>query len=201
LVLVAFLVGGTTVSAEVSKRPPAAHAKAAKATVSSPAKTDKVASIEADKAKRAAGDQPLLTPDAGADKAVAGDPSANAERTLATDPGANAERALATDPTVVEVTLARPGKPLPPPTSSSVMIQYQRIGREIHNLQQLRGTSCTLDLWAQFRAIKLEPSLAASQSRAAVAATLAEMQLRIERMKGITVHKSCLDNPLAPECQ
>jgi len=89
----------------------------------------------------------------------------------------------------------------PAPTSSAVMITYQRIGRDIIQLQNFRGTECTLELWKTFRSIKLDDATATSESRIATAATLQELQVRIERNKGITIRQECLNNPLAPECQ
>jgi hypothetical protein len=52
-----------------------------------------------------------------------------------------------------------------------------------------------------FRTIKIEAGVATASSRSVIAATLTELQERIERMRGITIHQTCLDNPLAAECQ
>jgi hypothetical protein len=162
-----------------------------------PAKVDKVATIAGPGFAGTRG-----TPGESADTALPAAPEAAPERAVASDAAANAAPALATD------TKAEPaivvGKPLragPPPTSAALMIQYQRIGRELHKLQELRGTTCVFQLSLQFKAIKIEPSLSTVQSRTLLGATLRDMQQRIERLKGITLHKSCLDNPLAPECQ
>lgn len=87
------------------------------------------------------------------------------------------------------------------PTPVALMVQYQRIGRELMLLQSFRGTDCTLDLWPQFRAIKLEDAVVTPESRIATAATLTELQGRIERKRGITIRPECLTNPLADGCQ
>jgi hypothetical protein len=91
-------------------------------------------------------------------------------------------------------------KPAAVPTANALMVTYQRVGRELMLLQGFRGTDCTLDLWPTFRAIKLDVALATPEARAQTAATLAEIQGRIDRKRGISVRKECLDNPLAPEC-
>jgi hypothetical protein len=88
----------------------------------------------------------------------------------------------------------------PAPTENAVLVHYQRIGRELFRLQQLRGTECTLDLWPRFRAIKLEQDTATPEARIAMAAMLTEIQHKIERKRGITIRQECLDNPLAAEC-
>ena len=87
------------------------------------------------------------------------------------------------------------------PTPNAVMTSYQRIGRDIIQLQNFRGTECTLELWKTFRAIKLEDATSTIANRIATAATLQELQVRIDRKRGITIGQDCLDNPLAPQCQ
>jgi hypothetical protein len=86
------------------------------------------------------------------------------------------------------------------PNATALMVSYQRIGRELMQLQSFRGTECTLDLWPTFRAIKLDTALATPEARAQTAATLTEMASRIERKRGITLRPECLSNPLAAEC-
>src|SRR5690606_26581381 len=41
---------------------------------------------------------------------------------------------------------ARPAPALAAPTATAVMVSYQRVGRDIIQLQNLRGTECTLEL-------------------------------------------------------
>lgn len=89
---------------------------------------------------------------------------------------------------------------MPAPSANAVMTHYQRVGREIIQLQNFRGTECTLELWKTFRAIKLEDATATKEARIATAATLQELQTKIARKKGITVKQECLDNPLAGDC-
>jgi hypothetical protein len=91
--------------------------------------------------------------------------------------------------------------PAPPPSTTTVLVQYQRIGRDLRQLQELRGTECTLELWPRFRAIKLDEATATAEARTQTAATLDELQLKIERKRGIILRQECLDNPLAAECQ
>jgi hypothetical protein len=87
------------------------------------------------------------------------------------------------------------------PTPNAVMTRYQRIGRDIIQLQNFRGTECTLELWKTFRAIKLDDATSTTANRIATAATLQELQVRIDRKRGITIRQECLDNPLASDCQ
>lgn len=90
---------------------------------------------------------------------------------------------------------------VPAPTATAVMMSYQRIGRDIIQLQSFRGTECTLELWKTFRAIKLDDATATTASRIATAATLQELSVKIDRRRGITIPHECLDNPLTAECQ
>lgn len=94
---------------------------------------------------------------------------------------------------------AEPATP-PAPTANAVMMSYQRIGRDIKLLQNLRGTECTLELWTMFREIKLEEATATAVARIETADLLLDLQQKIERKRGVTMRQECLDNPLAPEC-
>lgn len=89
----------------------------------------------------------------------------------------------------------------PAPTAQALMTHYQRVGRDIMQLQNFRGTECTLELWKTFRTIKIEEATATAQARIATAATLQDIQVKIDRKRGITIRQECLNNPLAPECQ
>lgn len=86
------------------------------------------------------------------------------------------------------------------PSATEVMTSYQRVGRDIIQLQNLRGTDCTLELWQTFRTIKLDQATATSAARIATTATLVELQHKITRRRGITIRQECLDNPLAEGC-
>ncbi len=176
------VLGGATASAEVSpRRAPVAKTRTAKARV--PATTEKVASLEL--GKDAAPDQAL------SDVALPTAPSVAPALDTAT----------VVTPDLLTPPATRTGRPMPPPTAAALMIQYQRLGRELMKLRELRGTTCTLELWTLFRALKVDGNVATAGARAMLAATLADLQLRLERTRGITIHQSCLDNPLAPECQ
>ena len=135
---------------------------------------------------------------------------ANQTRTAKAPAGAPKKLSAPIDSAPPSAPMRGPAKPAlaikvepvaPAPTASAVMMSYQRIGRDIIQLQSFRGTECTLELWKTFRAIKLEEATATTASRIATAATLQELSVRIDRKRGITIRQECLDNPLAPECQ
>lgn len=123
--------------------------------------------------------------------------------------GARAEVAPRRTTTTQKRSTARPKKVEPrqpvvvapqAPTANAVLVHYQRIGRDLFRLQQLRGTECTLDLWPRFRAIKLDQDTATPEARVAMAATLTDIQHKIERKRGIIIRQECFDNPLAADC-
>lgn len=190
-VVLVLLVSGGAVSAE-PRRTTATVKVAAKSTTKTapkPAKTQattppktqaKVETVQSDS-------------DAKADAALAVDANGNAEAAVAIDVVADAM--MQSDAVVAKI-----DPRMPAPTANAVMTHYQRVGREIMQLQNFRGTECTLELWKTFRAIKLEEATATKESRIATAATLQELQTRIARKKGITVKQECLDNPLAGDC-
>lgn len=89
----------------------------------------------------------------------------------------------------------------PVPTANAVLMSYQRVGRDLMQLQNLRGTDCTLELWKLFRSIKLADATSTAEARLATSATLTELQQKIERRRGVTVHADCLNNPLAAGCE
>jgi hypothetical protein len=106
-----------------------------------------------------------------------------------------------------------PRKPVPPPVkarprvrppaapaTTDVLVQYQRVGRELFKLEELRGHRSCAELWPVFRTIKLDAALATPEARTSTAAMLSELQLQIERMRGVVLTRACLDNPLAKEC-
>jgi hypothetical protein len=86
------------------------------------------------------------------------------------------------------------------PTAVSVIVEYQRVGRDLLQLQDQRGANECGDLMPRFKAIKLEQAVATTASRIATAATLSEIAAKIERLRGVTVQRPCLDNPLAEGC-
>lgn len=92
--------------------------------------------------------------------------------------------------------------PLPakPPSATSLSVDYQRIGRDILKLQDQRGFFDCGNLQQRFKAIKLETALATPASRMQLYVTLAELSLKIERMRGIKLDSACLANPLAAGC-
>lgn len=87
------------------------------------------------------------------------------------------------------------------PTAIAIVVDYQRVGHDLLELQDQRGVLDCGDLMPRFRAIKLEQAVATQATRIATAATLAEIATKIERLRGIKVHAACLDNPLAAGCQ
>jgi hypothetical protein len=86
------------------------------------------------------------------------------------------------------------------PATTALMVDYQRVGRDIMQLQNLRGSDCTAELYRLFRTIKIDDAVATPEARVAMAATLQELQSKLQRQKGVTVSQECLDNPLAPGC-
>ena len=90
------------------------------------------------------------------------------------------------------------GKPM---TAAQLMVEYQRIGRDLVKLQELRGTECTLELWPRFRAIKLDEMCKTAESRLDLEAELKDLRAKIERKHGIELSAECLNNPLAADCQ
>ncbi len=87
------------------------------------------------------------------------------------------------------------------PTPVTLTVEYQRVGRDIMKLQDMRGHVAVSDLIPRFRAIKLDAALATTTARVALAATLTELATKVERMRGIRLQQACLDNPLAAGCQ
>jgi hypothetical protein len=86
------------------------------------------------------------------------------------------------------------------PTAISVIVDYQRVGHDLLDLQAQRGLFDCGDLASRFRAIKLDTALATPASRAAAATTLAEIATKIVRLRGVQVEEACLHNPLAAGC-
>ena len=87
-----------------------------------------------------------------------------------------------------------------PPTAVSIIVDYQRVGHDLLDLQAQRGVFDCGDLMPRFRAIKLDTALATPSLRLATAATLAEIATKIVRLRGIQLDEACLHNPLAPGC-
>lgn len=90
------------------------------------------------------------------------------------------------------------GKPM---TAAQLMVEYQRIGRDLAKLQELRGTECTLELWPRFRAIKLDEMCKTPESRLALESELKDLRAKIDRRHGVELSAECLNNPLAANCQ
>jgi len=128
--------------------------------------------------------------------------SASAQPRRLASSQAPAPKPVATTPAKAKPA-AKPAKEATPPAPSAqtVMTHYQRVGRDIMQLQNFRGTECTLELWKTFRTIKLDDATATAEARIATAATLQDLQVKIDRKRGITIRQECLDNPLAAECQ
>lgn len=82
-----------------------------------------------------------------------------------------------------------------------LLIEYQRIHRDLTKLQQLRGNDATLELWPKFRAIKIAELCRTSAGRIELEVVIKELRGRIERKRGIELSAECLNNPLAASCQ
>jgi len=92
-------------------------------------------------------------------------------------------------------------RPAKPQAEGVLVVEYQRVGRELMKLQELRGTATTLDLWPTFRAIKLAELCKTGEGRIELEVVLKELRGRIERKRGIELTAECLNNPLAATCQ
>ncbi|HUS33672.1 MAG TPA: hypothetical protein VMZ53_34460, partial [Kofleriaceae bacterium] len=73
-------------------------------------------------------------------------------------------------PVPVEVLIGDDTAPLlaldqKPMTEAELVVEYQRVGRDIAKLQKDRGTDKVLDLWPTFRAIKLKESCKTAETR------------------------------------
>lgn len=116
-----------------------------------------------------------------------------------------AVRSVASD----QASIAPDVKPLAIP-ASALLVQYQRVGRELLLLANERRAqigvekedaklSCA-DLQATFRGIKLDDAVKTPEARAAAAAALHELHDKIVRLRGVALSQECLSNPLAKEC-
>ncbi len=105
---------------------------------------------------------------------------------------------------------AEPARPVPsvrikaprvvPPTRAAVLVDYQRVGRELMQLERLRGHRRCAELWPQFKAIQIDAAVKTSDSRVETLEELTELRDRIARLRGIEVSAECLANPLAAAC-
>jgi hypothetical protein len=93
-----------------------------------------------------------------------------------------------------------PPRPTKPQAEGVLLIEYQRIHRDLTKLQQLRGTDATLELWPTFRAIKLAELCKTAEGRIDLEVVMRELRARIERKRGIELSAECLNNPLAASC-
>jgi hypothetical protein len=88
-----------------------------------------------------------------------------------------------------------------PMTEAELVVEYQRVGRDIAKLQADRGTDKVLDLWPTFKAIKLKEMCKTAETRLNLEGTLKQIRSHIDRRRGITISADCMNNPLAAECQ
>jgi hypothetical protein len=109
-------------------------------------------------------------------------------------------------PVVVPVAIGDDTAPLlpldqKPMTEKELVLEYQRVGRDIAKLQNDRGTDKVLDLWPTFKAIKLSEQCKTAEGRLNLEGTLKQLRTHIDRRRGITISAECMNNPLAAECQ
>jgi hypothetical protein len=139
---------------------------------------------------------------AGPNRAAA-DPSTKAARNKA------AKRARSAKPVIKSFAADDEIKPLPIP-ATALLTQYQRVGRDLLLLSNERRAqigveteaaklSCA-ELQATFRSIKIDEAVKTPEARVVAAAVLAELHLKIERLRGVALSQDCLNNPLAKEC-
>src|SRR4051812_42818008 len=83
--------------------------------------------------------------------AVAAPTKAAAPRTAQVKP-----RSAQVTKTVKPTKPTKAAKPVAEPatTDSTLLVEYQRIFRELKKLEDLRGADCVRDLWAEYREIK-----------------------------------------------
>ena len=108
-------------------------------------------------------------------------------------------------PAPIEVVIGDDTAPLlaldqKPMTETELVLEYQRVGRDIAKLQNDRGTDKVLDLWPTFRAIKLKEACKTAETRLNLEGTLKQLRSHIERRRGITISAECMNNPLAAAC-
>jgi hypothetical protein len=150
---------------------------------------------------RAAANQPTKSA-----RAKPAKPARSAKPTANTKP---AIKAFAADAEEADESVASPA-PIKPVAANALLVQYQRVGRDLLLLANERRAqigvevaaaklSCA-ELQATFRAIKIDDAVKTPQSRVATAAVLAELHTKIERLRGVALSQECLNNPLAKEC-
>jgi hypothetical protein len=199
------------VDASASAKTPAIPAKA-------PAKTTKPAAHEKTAAAPSVPAKPLVIPPPVPGTAITADGTVEAS----TDVDVT-EAAAAPAPMVAPVAVGAPSTaPSAPPaqfmigddsappllapdqkpmTEAEIVLEYQRVGRDIAKLQSDHGTDKVLDLWPRFRAIKLKEQCKTPEGRLDLEGTLKQLRAHIDRRRGITISTECMNNPLAAECQ
>jgi hypothetical protein len=120
------------------------------------------------------------------------DAAAKKDDAVKADPGDEADEAA---PAPAPAAL-----PLKPASVEEVVMQYQRVGHELAELENRRGLELCATLRDEFRAIKLSVVIQTAEARAQTASQLTQMSTRIERLHGVEISKACQNNPLAPEC-
>ena len=90
--------------------------------------------------------------------------------------------------------------PLKPVSVEELIVQYQRVGHELAELENRRGLELCATLRDEFRAIKISVAIQTAEARAQTGSQLTQMSLRIVRLHGIEITKACMNNPLAKEC-
>jgi hypothetical protein len=83
---------------------------------------------------------------------------------------------------------------------AKLLTQYQRIGHDLIELRKQRGAAIN-ELWEQFDALRIHHALATAKTRAAAAATLSELRVRIDRNKAVQPSPACMQNALAEGCR
>ncbi len=142
------------------------------------------------------------TPAKPAPAPVAAKPTATKPAAPAADPAAKPDEA---EPVGEAKAAPAPLLPPAPVSADALVLQYQRVGHELADLQAKRGLGHALDPSADladtFHAIKLTAALATPDSRINAAAALTELHERIQRWRGVQISRECQDNPLAKDCQ
>jgi hypothetical protein len=97
------------------------------------------------------------------------------------------------------ISFAEPAKRATP-TRIDVLVEYQRVGHILLQLQEARGMQICAELWKQFRGLQIDKAVLTTDERTAAFDDLTDLRARIERQRGIDISGECLANPLAAGC-
>ena len=95
-------------------------------------------------------------------------------------------------------------------SAQELLMQYQRVGRALRQLRdqrsemimaQIKAVAITCDdIEKSFKLISIHEAAKTPESRISTSVLLMQINAKIDRMRGMTLTKDCLNNPLAKEC-